>query len=63
MSMMDHWPTNSDWNDRLVDHLRTDSFGNLITFVDTQRETETVFPKPIQSSTRSNALLGGKRKS
>ena len=45
MSMMDHWPTNSDWNDRLVDHLRTDSFGSLVTFVDDQRKTETVFPE------------------
>ena len=44
MSLMDHWPQQSDWNDHLQTWFDSDVAKKLINFVDQQREAETVFP-------------------
>lgn len=38
------WPSESDWTPRLESHFQSPGFVSLCEFVDSQRETETVYP-------------------
>lgn len=38
------WPVESDWTSHLSDEFSGDSFQHLMTFVDSERESQTVFP-------------------
>ncbi len=44
MSLLDHWPDRSDWNDHLKTWFDSNAARELIKFVDQQRQDETVFP-------------------
>ncbi len=44
MSLMDHWPDRSDWNDHLQAWFESEKARELSDFVDQQRKGETVFP-------------------
>lgn len=39
-----HWPKNSDWTEYLSEAFSSESFQSLMTFVEDERETQTVFP-------------------
>ena len=44
MSLMEHWPDQSDWNDHLQSWFDSETARELSDFVDQQRQDETVFP-------------------
>ena len=44
MSLMEHWPDQSDWNDHLQTWFDSQTARELSEFVDQQRQDETVFP-------------------
>ncbi len=44
MSLLEHWPDQSDWNDHLQKWLDSQMAKELSEFVDQQRQDETVFP-------------------
>ena len=44
MSLMEHWPDQSDWNDHLQTWFDSQTARELSKFVDQQRQDETVFP-------------------
>jgi uracil-DNA glycosylase len=44
MSLMDHWPNQSDWSDHLQKWFDSEAARSLSNFVDQQRQDETVFP-------------------
>ena len=39
-----HWPVLSDWTARLQSHLDSDSFASLSQFIETEAQTETIYP-------------------
>ncbi len=44
MSLLDHWPDQSDWHEHLKSWFESGTAVELIAFVDQQREAATVFP-------------------
>ena len=52
MSLMQHWPKDSDWNERLGDWFQSDAAQTLIEFVDLERAQNTIYP-PAESVFRA----------
>jgi uracil-DNA glycosylase len=43
------WPEASDWTEPLNPHFKTDSFQALMAFVESERQSQTVFPAPADT--------------